>query len=587
MKFVSRMGLDRTKIQIFVGSMAVMIIALLVTITFIYVSMYNLQKKNAFRYIGEIAAQMSGHLESLLGEIDILSLQVAMDERIQEILEREQESQTVTFEDKMRMRNVMMSRSIYSEMIEEFELYALENSIYPVVDKTIEERVGVRFVEEAGQPHKAGKLIWMGWDPEHPASLLAIRQVKLENKGYQPGGYVLVRVSASLLESIKNDLVYPQGFAMTLMDADRKHLLAAAPAEAAFAELENSKDQYIHVAKTIPSTQWMLEIWVPEKAVMEELSFLRDVLLWGSVISVILSALLSYFGSLLITSPLKRLTGAMVRGHHGVLKENPEVYFNRDVNRLNMKYNRMVREINHLFKSVYEKEMLKIKSEIKALHSQINPHFLFNTLDALYWMHVRKGEKELSFFIAQLADLLRYTIQNDGNDGFVTVREELNHVQRYVDIMKIRWRDRLRFSIERDPGAEKYRIPKLTIQPLVENAIIHGIEPMEHGGTVRVTVRVREECLFISVRDDGAGIRPERMADIQQRMKEGLNKGSLMEGRGVGLFNVHQLLRLHYGEPYGLEISSEEDRGTTVVITLPTVQKGADQLASIHSGRRR
>lgn len=569
--------------QIFLGSMAVIIVALIITVSIIYWSMYNLQKKNASGYIGQIAAQMDGHLESLLGEIDILTLQVAMDERVQEMLVRIMEGRAVTYEEKMKMRSVMMSRSIYSETIEEMELFSLEHSIYPVVDKTITERVGSEAVHEAGLPRNAGKLIWIGWDPEYEESLIAIRQVKLEAKDYQPAGYVLVRVKASLLSFVRNELGFPEGTIMTLTDANRQDLLTSVPNDLSAAEMEAGRERYIQVERTIPSTGWRLGIWIPTRTVMAELTFLRDVLLWGCVVSVALSALLSYMGSRFITSPLNRLKRVIVRGRQGIPEENPEVYFNRDVNRLNMTYNRMVREINHLIKSVYEKEMLKINSEIKALHSQINPHFLFNTLDALYWAHVRKGEKELSFFIAQLADLMRYAIQNYGNDGLVTVRQELDQVRRYVDIMKIRWRERLQFEHDIDPDAEGCLMPKLSIQPLVENAIMHGIEPLEEGGTVRLTVRLRDGLLYCTVQDEGVGMSPERLAEIQRRLTDN-NGEPMFAGRGLGLFNIHRMIRLHYGESCGLDIISEENKGTTVVLKLPAVQKEAESIAADHSG---
>ena len=586
MKLAQKLGLDRTKVQFFLGSMFVIVVALVVTVSIIYISMYNLQKKNASRYIGEIADQMSGHIESLLNEVDILTLQVAMDERVQQILERTLEGRAVSYEEKMKMHSVMMSRSIYSKTIEEVELFSLERSIYPIVDKTIQDRVGAGYAAEADKPLKAGKLIWTGWDPEYGNSLLAIRQVKLENRDYRPGGYVLVRVKASLLEFVRNDLVYPEGTVMTLTDANRNSMLTAVPNGLNAGDLASGKAQYIRVEHTIPSTGWRLEIWIPTRAVMSEITILRDILLWGSLVTVILSALLAYAGSQFITSPLNRLSRVIVRAQNGTPEENPEVYFNRDVNRLNMTYNRMVRDIHHLIESVYEKEMLKIKSEITALHSQINPHFLFNTLDALYWALVRKGEKELSQFIAQLADLMRYSIRSHGSGGFVTVRQELDQVGRYVGIMNIRWRERLQFESEIDPEAETCSIPKLTIQPLVENAIMHGIEPLEKGGAVRLMVAVREGMLICKVQDEGVGIGPERLAEIRQRLALGSNE-PLTAGRGLGLYNVHRLIRLHFGERYGLVIDSGEGSGTTVVLTLPAMRKEADAYASGYSGGRR
>lgn len=358
---------------------------------------------------------------------------------------------------------------------------------------------------------------------------------------------------------------------MSLLDADRNKVSTDTDEDTLLAagNAELRGERYVTIEETIESANWLLQISVPKKTLMEDIYFLRDVLLWSAILSGIMFAVLSYYLSLLITSPIKRLTRVIQKGKIGNPKENPDIYFNREVNQLNVKYNQMVREINHLIKSVYEKELMKSKSEIKALHSQIHPHFLFNTLDSLYWAHICKGEQELAGIVSRLADLFRYSIQSSGDDGFVWVEEELEQVRRYADIMKMRWHDRVQVIIEDYPGAASLRIPKLTIQPLVENAMIHGIEPMESGGKITLRIGEADGVISFIIEDNGVGMSADRLQEIRGRLANKLNIEFISGGNGIGMFNVCKLIQLHYGEQYGLSIDSVPDEGTTVMLRIP------------------
>lgn len=571
MRLLKNLGMDQTKGQIFVGFILMMVLVLSLMMGSLYYLLSKVQKENAARYMDEIAVQVSGRLESLLNEINVLTLQLAMDERIQAVLGEELQGDKAAYEEIMKLRKLLLDKTAYSETIGEIELFSAQGSIYPIVDKHITERIGARYVHAADEPHQAGAIVWIGRDPEDPEYLLAVRQVRLEKLGYTAGGYLVIRIRPSLINFISRDVAKAEGSVMSLLDADRNKvstdtdegtLLAAGNAEL-------RGERYVTIEETIESANWLLQISVPKKTLMKDIYFLRDVLLWSAILSGIMFAVLSYYLSLLITSPIKRLTRVMQKGKIGNPKENPDIYFNREVNQLNVKYNQMVREINHLIKSVYEKELMKSKSEIKALHSQIHPHFLFNTLDSLYWAHICKGEQELAGIVSRLADLFRYSIQSSGDDGFVWVEEELEQVRRYADIMKMRWHDRVQVIIEDYPGAASLRIPKLTIQPLVENAMIHGIEPLESGGKITLRICEADGVISFIIEDNGVGMSADRLQEIRGRLADKLNIEFISGGNGIGMFNVCKLIQLHYGEQYGLSIDSVPDEGTTVVLRIP------------------
>ncbi|WP_338553205.1 sensor histidine kinase [Paenibacillus sp. KS-LC4] len=594
MGYFKKIGLDQTRGQIFVGFILTMSLVLLLTVSSLYVLLSKVQRENASLYIDEIALQASGRLESQLNEVNVLTLQLAMDDRIQEALSSEKQGHLAVYDERMKLRKLLIEKTAYSDTIKDIELYSLSRSLYPIVEKNIGERIDARSLQQADDIHQAGAIIWIGRDPDNPDNLLAVRQVKLEKEKYAKGGYLLIRLKPSIIELATTDKAKDKGRVMRLLDENNNSMNVVEDSGLLLSvgAVEGENDDYVTVERAIRATGWKLQIMIPKQTLTADIYFLRDVLLWASVLSIFVFGLLSYYLSKFITSPIRSLTRIIQGGKHGSPRENPDQYFNREVNQLNMTYNQMVKQINYLIKSVYEIEIVKSKSEIKALHSQINPHFLFNTLDSLYWDHIRKGEQELAQTVIQLADLFRYTIHSSTQDGFVTIHEELEQIKRYGDIMKMRWRDRLAIEIDCDLKLGDVRIPKLAIQPLVENAIVHGIEPMEHGGTIKLRVREDGGVISFTVHDNGIGMDQGQLHQIRERLQNDLSIAFVTGKNGIGLFNVCKLIQLHYGMQYGLTIDSAPGAGTTIVLKIPlepelmpVPERGASDDESQHTGR--
>lgn len=553
--------LETTRGQIFTGFVLTMLIVMCVMFYFIYTFLSQEKKEDAMLYIEEIAEQAGGRLESLLNEINVLTLQMAMDERMQTILADEYEGQLASYEQRMKLRKLMLDMTAYSDTIEEVELYSGERSIYPLVDATIEARLDQGIIEQADQLHLKGSLIWAGKDPANDRYLLGLRQIKLEKLDYANGGYLLVKVKPSLIQLATSNREQTNGAIMRVVQQDSVLLETG--------EIAGNLEQYFMFERAIKGTNWKLQMMLQKKLVLSDIYWLRNLLLLFFAVSVAIFALISYYLAKLISSPMKSLIRIMQGSKHGAPKHNPITYYNKEVNQLNMTYNQMVNQIDYLIKSVYEKELLKSRSEIRALHSQINPHFLFNTLDAIYWDHIEKGEKELAGIVVQLADLFRYSIQSSHPDGFVTIKEELEQVERYCNLMKLRWQERLQISVACEQALLQQKVPKLMIQPLVENAIVHGIEPLPEGGKVSVSIYARSERFYIQVADNGIGMTAQQVEQLRQRLQQSNELMVQQSKRGIGLYNIHRLLKLHYGEGFGLSISSTRQAGTTMTLELP------------------
>ncbi len=203
------------------------------------------------------------------------------------------------------------------------------------------------------------------------------------------------------------------------------------------------------------------------------------------------------------------------------------------------------------------------KAEFELLQAQINPHFLYNTLDAIVWSAEAGNQKQVVKMVGSLSEFFRSSL-NKGKE-LVRVREELSHARSYLEIQQIRYQDILSYEVDVPEELFEYEIPKITVQPIVENALYHGIKNRRGGGKITITGKESENDYRLIVTDDGMGMDSERLSEITK----GLADKAPEDAKIYGLYNVNERIRLFYGEEYGISIESEYDKGTTVTIRLP------------------
>ena len=220
----------------------------------------------------------------------------------------------------------------------------------------------------------------------------------------------------------------------------------------------------------------------------------------------------------------------------------------------------MVERINTLITENYANQLLIKETEFKALQAQINPHFLYNTLESINWIAKVNKQTKISSMVESLAFLLRNSISM--KEEILTLGEELEVVESYVTIQKYRFDDRLIFELDVPERLLGRRLPKLTLQPLLENAIHYALEPTIGKSRIVVHAELTDDELLVSVEDDGPGM-PE---DTLERLRSGELKA---RGKGIGLLNIDERIKLAFGERYGLRIESEPGRGARVIVALP------------------
>ena len=287
-------------------------------------------------------------------------------------------------------------------------------------------------------------------------------------------------------------------------------------------------------------------------------------------VAVLLAAVVILLISYTFTRPIGKLMTAMKEIEKGDFKIQVVNKSRDEIGRLTESFNFMVSKIDHLVKEVYQEKIAQKNAELEALQAQINPHFLYNTLDSISWMLMDIGADDISDVVVSLGDILKYSIH--GKDVLVPLNEEVQYIESYLCIQKNRLEDRLCTSMEIQKEARACMVPKLILQPMVENAILHGIEPMKDGGRVRITAGLEQQNLLITIEDNGPGMAPE---ELEQCRAAVYSESGATDS--IGMRNVHRRLRLHFGKEYGLAIESRHQEGTIVTLRMPGTRLSAEQ----------
>ncbi|QGQ47769.1 sensor histidine kinase [Metabacillus sediminilitoris] len=570
--------LNTLRNQIFAVFLFVMIIVLSIVSMIVYNQVGNVMKENAAKQIQQTAIEANGRMETLYNQIDTLSNQLATNGTVQQLLFNIVNGESIDFAKRQSLLRVINNIHAYSDGISSIELYtASGNRVYPFNDNKLSNVIDDEWVKMADQ--EKGRLVWVGKDQKDQNYSYAIRRVSLMERWYSNGGYLVVRIYNSYFQVDDNRMNNVENDYMMLLDRDLSPITTDYGIDIQNFLLEKKKTitidkkEYLIVTEQSKQTGWTLVILKPTSFLMENVSTVRPAILFSVAIGFFLFFVSSMFLATIITRPIKRLTNTMKNAKMDELKKNPESMSSLEIIELNKTYNQMVDNTNHLIQEVYEKEILRSRTELKALQAQINPHFLYNTLNALYWSLEEKGEEELAETVIAMSELFRYTIGKSNNDEWVTIQDELEHIERFLQLMKMRLGDRLQWEIVALKEFDSVKIPKLMIQPLVENAILHGIENKRRQGFVSIIVEKAHHSsnITIKVKDNGMGIEHETLNKINRAIEN--DYASSMKGIGMALTNVNKRLQLYYDQHNlkNLSLMSKQGNGTIVTFEIPII----------------
>ena len=394
-----------------------------------------------------------------------------------------------------------------------------------------------------------GEAAWVSLDLSFSGISSYIKNVSIGQRGY-----------CFLMDDAGNIIYHPQQQLLYagLKSEDTEAL--AALEDGAYAD-----DTVIYSVASVGESGWRaVGVSYVDELVNRNVNDMIRLSLWLAVVVLAVAVLTSWLLSRLISKPLRGLASAMESfesdADHFTYRP---VGGTREVQELSDSFEHMVLRIQELMTTVREEEVNLRKTELKALQAQINPHFLYNTLDSIAWMCEQGRNADAVKMVHALARLFRISISR-GHE-LIPIAKELEHAESYLQIQMYRYKNQFTYTFDVDPDCLGYYCNKITLQPIIENSINHGLDLMVDEGRIDVRVRFDGDDIVFSVQDNGVGMGPEQLEAIMQN--------GPTDRTGIGIKNVNDRLKIYFGRNYGLSITSEPDVGTCVEIRMPRIRE--------------
>ncbi len=301
---------------------------------------------------------------------------------------------------------------------------------------------------------------------------------------------------------------------------------------------------------------------------LKEIDFLLFYSLLMAVATLLAAVVIAFVLASSIARPVVKLRSLMKQVEEGNLDVSFESDKNDEISQLGRSFNVMIEEIRNLIQQVYREQQMKREAELKTLQEQIKPHFLYNTLDTIQYMAQSHGDDDIVEVVGALTRLFRIGLSK--GKEMIRLSDEIEHVKNYLFIEKVRYEDKLDYRIEFDEALGNFRVIKLILQPLVENAIYHGIKQRRGNGFITVEVARESDVLVMKITDDGIGMKREQVETLEAMFATDDNSN-----HGFGLYNVNERIKLTFGPGWGLKIISEYGEGTTIEVRCPVVPQEA------------
>lgn len=479
-------------------------------------------------------------------------------------------------------KDYLISICVFSqngEVVSASPVGQLKNSVNPRVNEWFSKAVNKKENLHFSTPHVQNLFV----DPDNKYRWVVSlsRAVELTNNKRITSGVLLVDMNFSGIEQIcKNVNVGKSGY-VYLVDREgeiiyhpRQQLIYSNLIE------ENNKvvasyedgnhietfqnEKRLVTIKTVGYTGWKIVGIMPMEDITSDYRQMSLFAVFIMFFAIFILVFLNMFVSSRIANPIKSLEKCVKKLENGVKDVDISISGSYEIQHLGKAIRSMVNQMHTLMDNIMIEQESKRKSELDALQAQINPHFLYNTLDSIIWMIENENYDGAIIMVTALARLFRISLSKGKN--IITLRDEIEHARNYLTIQNIRYKNKFTYDMEVDEETLNFASIKLIIQPLIENAIYHGMEFMGGDGEILVKTYVKGNDLYIDVIDNGLGMLPEVCDTLLTNDSKIERKSS-----GIGLKNVHERIQLYFGINYGLEIYSEPDEGTTIRIHMPGI----------------
>ncbi|WP_438446066.1 cache domain-containing sensor histidine kinase [Gorillibacterium sp. sgz5001074] len=572
----------RIKHKLFVLILFIMAFSYAMTYTVLQYA-YSIYDEQLYGKSSQVLNLSSSSIENELRRIENLTFNIVTDPTIQtkllEVMNTPSEYEQFKYREKTVERLAQFAGT--EKYAISANLFDLEGYVYTggrVPNWTEEMKKDIWDAANAA----SGGMAWV-YPEDSDTGLLAVRLVRSYNSNLsldlQTLGVVAIRVrlsqiaedvlrgtevgSGELQIAAGSRYIYPRGTSQTPWP-----LAATASQPGSGYEIKHINGHQVFVSRVnSPYTGWTYYSTIPFDTIFERIVWMKSMLVIVFSISLVVMIVIAMRVARNITVPIEGLIGRMKQVQKGdftladLQEPAPGTPLPKDeVGQLHRTFRIMIQQIDELITENYAKQLTIKDSQFKALQAQINPHFLYNTLESINWEAKVAGQQQISRMVESLGFLLRSSISQ--KQSIITVGQELDIIRHYLTIQMTRFEDRLVFEQDVSPLVYSCPIPKLTLQPLVENAIVHALEHMVDPCTISIRSYEREDGVMISVEDNGPGMFPEQL--------ERVARGEVQsKGNGIGMSNIRDRLQLAFGEAYSLQIESEPGRGTRVSILIP------------------
>lgn len=494
---------------------------------------------------------------------------------LEESLEDPEVDRQEFFETFLRIRPDVVSAGTYSASGGLLQCYSLEHSVRPDLKENLSFRAALP--EKYGEEYISAPHVVSLFEGYYPWAVTVISALNAESTEK----WVSLDISCTNISSYINGIGVGQRGYCFLMDSDG-NIVYHPQQQLIYSELKSENTQFIaglsdgshvegsviYTVKSLQNGPWkVVGVSFVDELISDSVSKVVRILLPAVMLILVAMLIISTILSHLLSRPIHALADAMKKfnqdADHFSYKSINGV---QEVRMLSDSFGHMVLQIKQLMENARNEEINLRKTELQALQAQINPHFLYNTLDSISWMCEQGKNADAVRMVNALATLFRISISR-GHE-LIPIRSELQHADSYLKIQSYRYKNQFTYSFDVDEDCLDYLCNKITLQPIIENAIYHGINGLVDEGKILVTVKSSGDDILFTVEDNGAGMDADQIEAIMSKERS--------EQAGIGIKNVNDRLKIYFGSRYGIRIDSAPDKGTKVCICMPKVLEEAE-----------
>ncbi|WP_219835772.1 sensor histidine kinase [Paenibacillus sp. R14(2021)] len=548
-------------IILFIGVVPISVTGLLASIKF-----NHLLENQAHEITRKALQQSEGYLSMYFSEIEQIGIFASTNDQIVSILKKDKFASTYEkVADANEVSNEMKQYLKTRSDIERMEILGFNGFSYAGGYSNKRLDLSETWVKEVTK--RNGKPYWYAIND---GEFMVYSRLITSNKFNETLGFVRIIVPSYRLESVLNKFqAMDKGFLLLIdhhlnpiigRSQDAKELTRSLTFE------DSEKNGYLAFRGNrmlitryeVDKTDWMFVSAVPMNDILQGTAQIRQYFLNTVIIILLVTITIAIWTTQRFTRPFKQFIRLMKDVEKNNFKSRMEVTTKDEIGQLAVSYNRMAQRVDSLIKEVYEQQILKNEAEWNALQTQINPHFLYNTLDSINWIARSHKITEIVKMVTALSKLFKLSLSK--TDKLITVAEELSYIRYYSQIQETRFSDRISIIVDVPDSVMQYRIPRFILQPLVENSIVHGLERKEGQGQVHIKGAENGDKLFFIIQDNGVGIPEPKLKTLLSMNGKDHNH--------LGLSNVDERIKLLYGQQWGLKIDSIEGEGTIVEVWL-------------------